>query len=308
MKGSTAFFISPEGLLFPVEGGNHISTIILNPSKFGVTAEQIERVYDFFEERVGVEGIARTQILIQLIRRGWIRLRRYPKSHWSVTVPALTSSVADLLQDWAGKFLAGFAGFREADPYMPVTITSPFRKLDGFSVKEVSQGALDNIAEGQTGATGIHLRFAKTAALLPNRLNEDESPTALEPRVGIFFVIDGVLIVESRTVSEGEDDGDFVNHSRSHYECWNRAVKRMRTTTAGGISGRSYDYYPRGRCLYSKKSKKFLLYLDPCIVRFPPKMQELLYKFQIPIEETDVVSDDPHYRCSGCNPRYLPDP
>jgi hypothetical protein len=308
IKGTVAFFMSPEGVLFQVEGGNHISTVIRNPSKFGVTTEQVEQVYDFFGEKLGVEGVARKQILTQLIRRGWIRLRRYPNKYWSVNVPALTDAMVDLLQDWAAKFLSGFSCFQEPDPHMPVVITFPFGKPDRFSMKEISKGALSSMAEVATTKTAVDVRFFKRAALLPDSPIVDESGTALEPRVGIFFLVDFELIVESVPVSEGKDDGDFVNGPRSHSECWDNEAGEIEKLRAKRVSGKSYDYYPRGRCLYSKKSKRFCLYVDPCIDRYPRVREELLCSFQIPVEKTDVILDDPHYRCSECNPLYVPDP
>jgi hypothetical protein len=307
IKGTVAFFISPDDFLFHVEGGNHISTVIRNPSKFGLTIEQVEQVYDFFGEKLGVEGVARKQILTQLIQRGWIRLRRYPNKHWSANVPGFTPDVVNVLQDWAIKFLVGFESFREPDPHMPVVITCSFGKLDRFSMKEISEGALSSLAEAPTTKTTVEVRFLERAGLLPDSPLVDESGTPLEPRVGIFFLVDGELIVESVPISEGEDDGDFVNDPRSHIECWDSEAGEIEKLPAKWVSGKSYDYYPRGRCLYSKKSKRFCLYVDPCIDRFPRVREELLCSFQIPVEKTDVILDDPHYRCFECNPLYVPD-
>lgn len=307
IKGTVAFFISSEGLLFRVEGGNHISTVIRNPSKFGLTTEQMERAYGFFGEKLGVEGTARKQILIRLIQQGWIRLRRYPNKYWSANILGLTLDVATILQDWAAKFLFGFEGFREPDPYMSVVITGCFGKLDRFSMKAISEGALSSLIDKGTGQAGIRIRFLENTLLLPDSPCVDKSVTALEPRVGIFFVVDGELILGSMPISGGEDDGDFVNDPRSHHECWNTLARRMETAGAKRFSGKSYDYHPRGRCLYSRKLERFLLYVDPCIVRIPRMVEELMFRLQIPSEKTDVVSDDHHYRCAKCNPRYVPD-
>lgn len=99
IKGSVGFFISSEGMLFKVEGGNHISTVIRNLSKFGLTLRQIQHLYNLFGEKLGVEGLARKQILTHLIRQGWIRLRRYPNKHWSVNINGSTPNTPDLLED-----------------------------------------------------------------------------------------------------------------------------------------------------------------------------------------------------------------
>ncbi len=140
IKGHVGFFISSEGMLFRVGGGNHISTVIGNPSKFGLTIEQIQHLYNFFGEKLGVEGLARKQILSHLIQHGWIRLRRYPNKHWSVNINGPTPETLDLLEDWAGKFLTGFAGFRGSDAHMPVSLTGRLGQVCRLSIKEMAEG------------------------------------------------------------------------------------------------------------------------------------------------------------------------
>ena len=71
-----AFWISPDGEITPV-GRNHISEVIGNPIKFGMTREEIERAYERHGEPLGLEGMAREEIIKNLIGRGWIRIRDY---------------------------------------------------------------------------------------------------------------------------------------------------------------------------------------------------------------------------------------
>jgi hypothetical protein len=307
LRGTAGFFISADGSLFEVEGGSHISTVIGNPSKFGVTLYQIKRVYDFFRETPGVEGLARRQILTLLIRQGCIRLRRYPNKGWSVNVPGLTPPVANVLQDWAVKFLTGFGGFREPDPYMPVIITGLFGKVERFSISEISEGALSDIIQKESKKTGLQVRFLESPALLPDVPCLDESNTALEPRVGIFFLVDGEWIIESMPISQGEDDGDFVNDPRSHHGCWEAVSARLEKRRHKRFGDKSYDYYPRGRCLYSRRASRFFVYVDPCISKKLPNVQNLLYELQVPSEIAEIRDDDPHYRCAQCNRSYVPD-
>lgn len=121
-------------------------------------------------------------------------------------------------------------------------------------------------------------------------------------------MVDGALIVESLPVSDGEDDGDFVNDPRSHHDCWRRIAEKFENEGGIRLSRKSYDYLPRGRCLYSRNTRRFFLYLDLCIVRLQGMREDLLSKLKIPAEKTDVIVDDPHYRCATCNPFYVPDP
>ena len=101
---------------------NHISMLIADPEKFGLTAEKIQNAYFRYGERIGVEGEARKELLLKVVQQGWIRLRRYPNRHWSITASSLTPAVREHLRDWAEKMLAGTEGFKEIDRYMPVKI------------------------------------------------------------------------------------------------------------------------------------------------------------------------------------------
>jgi hypothetical protein len=73
---SYAFFISPKDEIIYC-GESHISMIIKNPKKFGVSIEIIEYIYDTYNEKIGIEGKAREKILISLLNQGWIRIRKY---------------------------------------------------------------------------------------------------------------------------------------------------------------------------------------------------------------------------------------
>jgi len=91
MTISVAFFLSPDGDLFRVPD-NHIGVVIRDPHRFGLTRDEIEAAYHEHGERLGVEGEARKEILLQIIAGGWIRIRRYPNRHWSVTASLLESA------------------------------------------------------------------------------------------------------------------------------------------------------------------------------------------------------------------------
>ena len=58
-----AFFISPSGEIIYVRT-THIAQVISNPEKFGMSFEAIEKTYQQYGERIGLEGKARTDILI----------------------------------------------------------------------------------------------------------------------------------------------------------------------------------------------------------------------------------------------------
>ena len=50
-----AFFISPGGEIIYV-GTTHIAQVISNPEKFGMSFEAIEKVYQQYGKKIGLEG------------------------------------------------------------------------------------------------------------------------------------------------------------------------------------------------------------------------------------------------------------
>jgi len=98
-----ASWISPAGQLIDV-GTNHIDVVIKNPTKFGYTISKIKEIYDKWDEKLGVEGNAREEIIINIIKSGWIRIRKY-RNYWSATINTLNNKTKDLLYQWAKKIV-----------------------------------------------------------------------------------------------------------------------------------------------------------------------------------------------------------
>jgi len=142
-SSSVAYFISPRGELIDTNG-KHISMIIKFPDKFGLTPQYIQDKYDDYNEKLGVEGKARNEILQQLIKQGWIRIRRYPNKFWAIDVERLDNKVKDRLYDFANKILNGIPGFKETDQYMEVVIQDMQRYKGKFTVKDLSKDILFN--------------------------------------------------------------------------------------------------------------------------------------------------------------------
>lgn len=98
---NAAYWISPTGKIIDV-GVKHINDIIRNPEEFGLTKNEIEQIYQKYNERMGQEGKAREEIIRNIIRRGFIRIRFYAKQgFWSVNINDLNNKNRDLLQQWA---------------------------------------------------------------------------------------------------------------------------------------------------------------------------------------------------------------
>lgn len=65
---------------------SHIKEIIATPARFGVTSQWIRETYEKYGERLGIEGNARSEIIKEAARHGWIRVRHYvgTPDYWSI--------------------------------------------------------------------------------------------------------------------------------------------------------------------------------------------------------------------------------
>lgn len=77
-----------------------------------------------------------------------------------------------------------------------------------------------------------------------------------ESSVGAFYMIGNNIIANATNVARGESYGDFVNYS-NHWDLWKvvcRAYPLFRRF--------EYDDFPRGRVVFNKKDRQFIIYLD----------------------------------------------
>jgi len=140
----SAFWISHKGQITEVKT-NHITAIVNNAKLFGFSKEYIEGVYSNYGERIPIEGKARRELIDEAVGRGWIRLRRYRNSHWSITIANLDHRTCYLITDWANKMLTtGVADIQEKDPYMPIKFVALYSHLENkeYTVKSIAVGAL----------------------------------------------------------------------------------------------------------------------------------------------------------------------
>ena len=117
VKYYSAYFISPYSGQIICVPGSHIYTVIRHPKVFGLNSRYIEKMYKKYNERIGLEGKARRDILLFLIsEKGWIRLRRR-RNLWDANAKELDYVCRLDLHRWA-------KGIRtvEVDPFCPVRI------------------------------------------------------------------------------------------------------------------------------------------------------------------------------------------
>ena len=65
----------------------HIQYIIKNPEMFNTTKKEIDNIYKGYNEPVNLEGKAREEIIKNIAKKGWIRIRYYSGhggEYWSI--------------------------------------------------------------------------------------------------------------------------------------------------------------------------------------------------------------------------------
>jgi hypothetical protein len=119
-------------------------------------------------------------------------------------------------------------------------------------------------------------------------------------RIGIFFVVDGVLISDSLPVAKGQRYGDHIEHG-AHYDYWLNLVPTTSAETA--FKSHAYDYYPRGRAVYDAKHHQVKLYVDHCIDA--AALATIRSSLELPGDTR--ISHDEHYQCHHCNQMFMDD-
>jgi hypothetical protein len=74
LKSQADCLVSPSGKIVKLVNGSHIATIIANPERFGLTKEEIVDIHKKYNEQLGSEGNARDEIIVGLIKGGWLRV------------------------------------------------------------------------------------------------------------------------------------------------------------------------------------------------------------------------------------------
>jgi gamma-glutamylcyclotransferase (GGCT)/AIG2-like uncharacterized protein YtfP len=96
---SDAYWINPNGKIFPVDI-RHINNILENPDKFGLSQFFIKKIYKKYpKEKIGQEGNAREEIMIEVMRLGWIRIRKH-KNLWIIQCYNLNRKNKDSIWDF----------------------------------------------------------------------------------------------------------------------------------------------------------------------------------------------------------------
>lgn len=111
--------------------------------------------------------------------------------------------------------------------------------------------------------------------------------------LGIFWLVDGKLIIDSSPLSEAEPYGDHLIHPRNHLRVWEKFE------CAGQVPRDSqYDEYPRGRVMHNPASGEFTIFADKCILKHKGLIAQI--KKALHLRKKVKTGTDLHYRCPHC--------
>lgn len=119
MAVSVAYWINKRGQVLELPVEKHITAVVQQPEKFGLTKEYVQKKYADHGEPVGLEGHAREELIREIVESGFIRVRLYPQ-FWSVTINRLDSPTKKALSNWAEVAREN----KQAGKYMPVKIVA----------------------------------------------------------------------------------------------------------------------------------------------------------------------------------------
>jgi len=115
-----------------------------------------------------------------------------------------------------------------------------------------------------------------------------------EPRVGIFWIVDGKSVIDSAAISEAEPYGDHLTHPRGHADVWEQYQRLGKVPLES-----EYEEFPRGRVKYNTKTRRFSLLADKCILKDKNIVSKIMAALNLPSKKTDKETDS-HYRCFAC--------
>ena len=110
-----------------------------------------------------------------------------------------------------------------------------------------------------------------------------------EARVGAFYYAYDHLWSDDEKVRDADEYGGFINYA-SHASLYDD-LKAMFPKLFSKVS---YDYFPRGRVVFNKATRKFIIYMDPKLNK-PKIINDILDQYDIPSSQYVIDTTDEHY-------------
>jgi hypothetical protein len=146
-------------------------------------------------------------------------------------------------------------------------------------------------------AKDLNERLSSILDEIEQRNVEAELKESRIPQIGIFYVVKGDVLIDAVPANEISAHRDIKVYVKIHRDWW-KEIQSGLNSLKPLTTGKSYDYYPRGRVTYVESEDKYIIFLDPCITK--GKTKEIVKSFNLPPGKYEVRVD-PHYKCNRCN-------
>jgi hypothetical protein len=207
---NTGVWISPTGETSVIKQA-HIHDIIAEPRKFGLTDEIVKSTYEKYGERMGSEGQAREDLILQALKNGWIRVRNY-RNYWGVTVQRLDfKNTRNIIKSWLEEFRLKY-NVGQYEEFRIVEIGRDKRNI--ISVDEILKGGLFE-QRGYIPSAYINdnKRFRENKKAQKAQLNENKK-FYTSKGVNVYFTDHGYERAISRIEGMGvEEFGIFMDRT-----------------------------------------------------------------------------------------------
>jgi hypothetical protein len=153
MGRASGFWVSPHGEAIRVTG-DHISAVIANPKVYGYTKEKLEEIFKKHGEEMHVEDKAKEEIILDMMRRRWIRLREfYGRNDFiRLLVQKLDRKtidrITDFFTDWKDAEKLAFTPVKITDIATNSMETMPVHKIRKFGLYKLNE--CERVLEGSS--------------------------------------------------------------------------------------------------------------------------------------------------------------
>jgi len=117
--------------------------------------------------------------------------------------------------------------------------------------------------------------------------------SATNPCVGIFWLLNGRLLIDKSPLNEAEPYGNHLTHPRSHIKVWEKYQRDGKVPLE-----MEYEQLPRGRVMFYTATKSFMILADTCILGRRNLISKILRELHLP--KNTKTGTDSHYRCFTC--------
>jgi len=125
--------------------------------------------------------------------------------------------------------------------------------------------------------------------------------------VGIFWLVNGKLVIDSTPLNKAEPYGDHRDHPRSHIDVWEQFQRLGKAPRES-----EYEEFPRGRVIYDSASGTFTLFADRCILERKDRIKKGVsgvptpfHNFRFARYSSGISKTETRFRTFGKSPFFV---